>query len=296
MDKISVINVSLLGSPLLDESLRALGRQHGNGNAEIIVVSGPQNVPGEKLKQEFPQVKFLQSPGRLGIPQLRALGMTQATGNIIAITEDCCIPRENWFEEIKKAHSQGYGVAGGTIEKGSSNKIVNWAVYLCEYSYSMPPLGAGEVAGVAGNNAAYKRELLDKVDENIKRDYWEYFLHEELRKAGVKFLSVPAMLVSKKKEFRFLYFLTQRFHYSRSFAGMRRNRIPASRRLLAALGSPLLPFLMTGRIAQQVHRKQRYYKQFLMSLPLLMIFMVSYAMGEFVGYLFGAGDSLSKVE
>jgi glycosyltransferase involved in cell wall biosynthesis len=297
MDKISVISVSLHGSPLLDESLHALEKQRGAGeDAEIIVVSYSQNGTVEHIKKQFPRIKFLQPSERLGIPQLRALGMSHATGDIIAITEDCCVPGENWFEEIRKAHGLGYEVVGGAIEKGSANKIVNWAVYLCEYSQAMLPIPSGEVAGVAGNNASYKREVLDKVDESIKRDYWEFFLHEELRKQKVKFLSAPAMVVVKKKEFNFLYFLTQRFHYSRSFAGMRRTRISASRRILCVLISPLLPLLMTWRIAQQVHQKKRYYKEFFMSLPLLTIFMISYAAGEFVGYLFGPGKSLSKVE
>ncbi len=296
MDKISVVTIALHGSPLLEESLRALAKQQGDGDAEIIVVSCPQNAPAEHVKKEFSRVKFLQSSERLGIPQLRAVGMSRATGNIIAITEDCCIPSENWFEEIRKAHKLGYGAAGGSIEKGSSNKIVNWAVYLCEYSEAMPPIPAGEVAGIPGNNASYKREVLEQVDESIRKDYWEFFLHEELRRQNVKLLSVPAMVVVKKKEFSFLYFLTQRFYYSRSFAGMRRTRIPTSRRLLSVLISPLIPFLMTWRIAQQVHQKKRHYKAFLMSLPLLTIFMVSYAAGEFVGYLVGPGDSLSKVE
>ncbi|MGH9971062.1 MAG: glycosyltransferase [Pyrinomonadaceae bacterium] len=296
MNKISVITIALHGSPLLEESLRALEKQQGDGDAEIIVVSCPQNGPAEHIKKEFSRIKFLQSSERLGIPQLRALGMSHATGDIIAITEDCCIPSENWSEQIRKAHRLGYGAAGGPIEKGSSNKIVNWAVYLCEYSHAMPPIHAGEVTGIAGNNASYKREALEQVDESIRNDYWEFFLHEELRKQSVRFLSVPAMVVVKKKEFSFLYFLAQRFHYSRSFAGMRRTRIPASRRLLSVVISPLIPFLMTWRIAQQVHQKKRHHREFLMSLPLLAIFMVSYAAGEFVGYLVGPGDSLSKVE
>ncbi len=296
MDRISVVTVAVHGSPLLEESLRALAKQQGVGDAEIIVVSCPQNAPAEHVKKEFSGVRFLQSSERLGIPQLRALGMSRATGDIIAITEDCCIPSENWFEEIRKAHKLGYGAVGGSIEKGSSNKIVNWAVYLCEYSHAMPPIPAGEVAGIAGNNASYKREVLEQVDESIRKDYWEFFLHEELRKQGVKFLSVPAMVVVKKKEFSFLYFLNQRFCYSRSFAGMRRTRIPTSRRLLSVLISPLMPLLVTWRIAQQVHKKKRYYKEFVLSLPLLAIFMAGYAAGEFVGYLFGPGESLSKVE
>ncbi len=296
MTKISVVTVSLLGLPVIDECLRALERQRGDFDAEIIVVSCCLNGTSEHIKKTFPRVKLLQPPERLGIPQLRALGFAQATGDIIVVTEDCCIPPENWFEEIIKAHRSGYSAIGGAIENGSTNSIVNWAAYLCEYSQMMLPVPDGEVEGVAGNNSSYKREIFDKVDKSIKRDYWEYFLHQELRKLNIKILSVPEIIVLKKKEFSFLYFLTQRFHFSRSFASMRSKLIPPSRRIISALFSPALPFLMTWRIGRQVFTKKRYVKEFLLSLPVLSIFMLGYAAGEFTGYLFGVGKSLEKVE
>ncbi len=296
MPEISVVIVSLLGLPLIDDCLRALDRQQGDFDVEIIVVSCCQNGATEHIRKNFSHVKLLQLSERLGVPQLRAVGMSHATGDIIAITEDCCIPRENWFEEIIKAHRLEYEAVGGAIENGSSNRIVNWAVYLCEYSHMMLPIPYGEVGGIAGNNSSYKRGTIDKVDESIRRDYWEFFLHQELRKLDVKILSVPAIVVVKKKEFSFLYFLTQRFHFSRSFAGMRSKLIPPSRRAISALFSLALPFLMTWRIAQQVFQKKRYYREFFFSLPLLAIFMVSYAAGEFTGYVFGSGKSLEKVE
>ena len=118
----------------------------------------------------------------------------------------------------------------------------------------------------------------------------------ELKKEGVRLLSVPAIVVSHKKEFGFLYFLAQRFYYSRSFAGMRRRRISTLGRIYYLFFSPFLPFLMIGRIAGNVLRKKRHRKVFLIALPLLVIFMVSYAFGEFVGYLIGSGGSLLKVE
>ena len=296
MTKISVIIVSLLGRPVIDECLRALEDQKGDFDAEIIVVACPAAAAREHISKTFPEIKLIQSAKRLGIPQLRALGMAEASGEIIALTEDCCIPHENWLEEISKAHRSGYDVVGGAIENGGTDRIVNWAAYLCEYSQAMLPIPNGEVDGVAGNNASYKREIFDKIDESIKTDHWEYFIHQEMRKQGVKILSVPEIIVVKKKEFTFLYFLTQKFHFSRSFAGMRSRLIPTSRRILSALISPALPLLMTWRIGRQVFTKKRYIKEFVLSLPFLSIFMLSYAMGEFTGYVFGAGKSLEKVE
>ncbi len=296
MAKISVIVVSLLGMPIIDECLRALNDQQGDFDYEIIVVSPGKNTAFSHIEKNFPCVKLFQPAERLGIPQLRALGISHASGDFVAITEDCCIPRENWLEEIIKAHRSGYDVVGGAIENGSSDRLVNWAAYICEYSQMMLPVPNGEVGGLAGNNCSYKREIFNKVDESLQKDYWEYFLHQELKKLEIKILSVPTIVVLKKKEFFFVYFLKQRFYFSRSFAGMRSRLLPPSRRLISAAFSPALPFLMTWRIAKQVVQKKRHVGRFVLSMPLLSIFMISYAAGELTGYLFGTGKSLAKVE
>lgn len=296
MAKISVIVVSLIGMPILEECLRALNNQQGSVDCEIIVVCRGVNRAFNQIKENFPRVKMLQPSEKLGVPQLRALGVANACGDFVAITEDCCIPTENWLEEIIKAHKSGYDVVGGAIENGSSDRPVNWAAYVFEYSQMMLPIPDGEVWGLAGNNTSYKREIFNKIDVSIRNDYWEYFLHHELKKLEIRMLSVPTIVVRKRKEFSFVYFVKQRFYFSRSFAGMRRRLILPPRHLIYIAFSPVLPFLMMWRIAKQVLQKKRHIGKFVLSLPILSFFTISYAAGELTGGLFGEGKSLEKVE
>lgn len=293
---ISVIVVSVLGSPYLEECLEALHKQTGGLDVEIIVVTPLQGTVMDKVEQKFPRVKVFTSSSRIGIPQLRAFGLSHAAGETVAITEDCCIPAKNWCAEIDRAHRSGYDVVGGVIENGSSDTSVNWAAYFCEYSERMMPVPDEYVDGLAGNNSSYRRNILNKVDKSLVHDYWEYFLYLELKRLDIKVRSVPTIVVHKQKEHRFVPFLRQRFYFSRSFAGMRSTHMPPYLRILYAVSSPVLPFLMFWRIARQVIKKKRFRSQFLRALPLLSLFMVSYAGGEASGYLFGAGNSLEKVE
>ncbi len=293
---ISVIVVSVHGSSYLEECLDALHDQEGEFDVEIIVVTSLRGDAVERIKRKFPGIMLLTPPARIGIPQLRALGLSHAAGESVAFTEDCCVPARSWCAEIIRAHGSGYDVVGGAIENGSSDTSVNWAAYLCEYGELMLPVPDGEVPGLAGNNASYRRNVFKKIDQSFVRDYWEYFLYRELRRLDVKLRSVPTIVVYKKKEHRFVQFLRQRFYFSRSFAGMRSTNMPPSRRFFYALSSPLLPFLMIWRIARQVIRKKRFGLEFIRALPFLSLFMVSYAGGEASGYLFGAGNSLGKVE
>ena len=306
MTIISVVVTSVTGLPALDRCLKALETQQGDFEYEVVAVVSHQPGAAAHVRKNFPRVKLIECPERKGIPELRALGAAQAAGEFVAFTEDRCVADGNWLSEILKAHQvshdrvshdrAGYDVVGGAIEPDGIRGMLNWAVYLCEYCFLMLPVPRGEVGGLGGNNVSYRRELLGSLDEPLRKSSWEFFLYEELRHRGVKILSAPTIVVRKKIEFGFLYFLTQRFHFSRSFAGMRRARLSAARRLVHLLSAPLLPPLMLWRIAQQVFYKKRFRKEFLLSLPWLAIFMLSYAAGEFAGYWLGGGDSLLKVE
>jgi GT2 family glycosyltransferase len=297
MVDLSVVVASVNGWPPIRDCLSSLERQEGGLDYEVIVAVRRQDETGDLIRRQFPRVKVVRSPERVGIPALRAIAMSEARGGIIAVTEDHCIAPADWFQEIYKAHQSGCMVVGGAVENGMTKRILDWSVFFCEYSSAMSPVRAGEVDGIPGNNAAYKREALQLVDDRIKRNFWEFFLHEELKRKGVKLISVPSIVVIHKKQFGFFYFISQRFHYSRSFAGMRRSLLSRSRRFLYVFASPLLPVLMGARLVRDVFfEKKRLYREFILSAPSLSAFLVSYAFGEFLGYLIGPGSSLSKVE
>lgn len=294
---ISVVIACVNGLPSIAECLAALERQEGEHDAEIVVVNCCRDGTAEHIREQHPHVRLIDVPARRGIPELRAQGIAKSTGDLVAVIEDHCIVRPNWFSEILRAHASGeYTAVGGPVENACDERLVDRAVFLCEYSGTMLPAPEGEVDGVPGNNVAYRREAFQAVDPATLAGCWEFFIHEEMKKGGARFRSVPAMVLDHKKEFGFLYFLSQRFHYSRSFAGMRRSRVSPPKRLLYALASPALAPLMLYRTARQVQEKGREQKTFLASLPMLTAFMISYAVGEGVGYLFGPGNSLLKVE
>src|SRR6267378_7338410 len=294
--KISVVIPSVSGLPVIAECLDALSRQRGEVQAEVIVVDRCGNGTAALIAERFPWVDLVSRGEQEGIPQLRAAGIERASGDIVVITEDHCIAPDNWYEEIVKAHEAGYTVVGGSVENGCVGRVADWASFLCEYSQAMSPVPFGEVEDIPGNNASYDRAVLTGISEHVKKNCWEFYLHEELRSKGVKFLSSPAIVVTHKKQFGVGFFFAQKFHYSRSFAAMRRTQITRQARILYLFATPLLPLMLLWRVSRQVLRKKRLYKELVMSLPLLSLFGVSYACGEFTGYLLGQGSSLAKVE
>jgi glycosyltransferase involved in cell wall biosynthesis len=294
---VSVVIACVNGLPSIDECVAHLLDQDADVPAEIIVVDACGPSVRSVLRDKYPNLVLIEADHTRSIPKLRAIGMAAAKGCLIAILEDHCNVSRGWMRVIRRAHEAGHQAIGGAVENGSTERLVDWAVYFCEYARFMLPVAQGIVPEITGNNSAYSRAALAKLGVGQHEEVWEAFIHQKLREQGVPFYSDPELVVSHKKEFGFGYFLSQRYHYSRSFAGMRLQRAPLPKRLLyAAATSLLLPPLLAWRLIKTVRRKRRLGARLIQSFPIICLFLVPWTWGEVVGALFGPGDSLQKVE
>ena len=104
----------------------------------------------------------------------------------------------------------------------------------------------------------------------------------------------PDVVLDHAKDFGVGEFLSQRYHYSRSYAGMRNVHL-GSRRWLYAAGSPLLVPLTPKRIAGNVLGRRAHRRELMLATPLILLYSTVWAWGEAVGYVFGGGRSLLRV-
>jgi GT2 family glycosyltransferase len=294
--ELSVIIPAVNNSAHLATCLEALRCQRGAVRVEVIVVECGGTSARELAAARYPEVRVLSSLERLTIPALRAIGIAHSLGPIVAVTEDHCIPTPDWCERIVEAHHAPHAAIGGAVENASTRRLVDWAVFLCEYYRHVHPVEAAENVPLPGMNVAYKREALDRLPEVLAAERWENVLHDRLLELGYSLYLDPKMLVLHRKSFTFGEFLVQRFHYARAYAGVRVEDSPLVRRAFFVVGSLGLAPLILGRIARQLFRRRRHRLIFLLTLPLVGAFTLSWTAGEFLGYLAGPGDSLLKVE
>jgi glycosyltransferase involved in cell wall biosynthesis len=289
---LSVIVASINGWEYLKECLSALRKQEGGINSEIIVADCVGCEVVDAVKSGFPEVRLIAFPDKQSVPRLRAAALAEAGGRIIAITEDHCIPPADWFQSLLRAHAENDAPAiGGAVDNGATGRIVDWAVFFCEYSNFISPVANGIVHDLPGPNVSYKREELEKLHEMIKDEYWETFVHGKMEADGKTLWSNPSVQMIHKKHFKFSDFLAERFHYSRAFAGTRNESMTLPKRFIYLACSPLLPPVLLLRIFRRVMSKKQHLFQFACSLPYILIFMVAWAVGECVGYASGPGDS-----
>jgi hypothetical protein len=292
---LSVVIASVNGWAVLEPTLEALDALPERERMEIVVVDVLGGETRRRIAEHRPAVVLLPVEERLPIPRLRYQGALRASGEIVAILEDHGAVDRTWAEAILEQHEMPWGAVGGPVENGREGWI-NWAVFFCEYATYMAPLVEGETGDLPGNNIAYKRPHLMRHARVLDDGKWESWINDRLRADGVPIASTNRMIVRHIKPFRLGYFVVQRFHFARAYAGMRRVSQTGLKRLIYGFGSAVLPMLLLARTCGTVLRKRRHLGRFVACVPLVALFFAVGAAGEMIGYLFGAGQSLEKVE
>lgn len=291
---LSVVVASVNGPAVLEPTLDSLDALPERDRLEVVVVDTLGGASRERLLTRDRPVVIVDSP-RLSIPRLRYLGVQKTQAPVVALIEDHTKVDLAWARTLLHEHRNHWGAVGGPVENGKPG-VVNWAVYFCEYANYMAPLAEGETADLPGNNIAYKRHDLMRHASVLDEGKWESWINDRLRADGIPIAASNAMVVRHIKPFRLGYFLRQRFHFSRSYAGMRRADQTFVERLVYGVGSLTLPAILMARVTRTVLAKKRNLGKFVSVSPLVVLFMTVGACGEMVGYLFGSGDSLEKVE
>jgi len=291
---LSVVIASVNGWEVLEPTLRALDAQPERRYMQVIVVEATGDEVRQRLRSHMPAVEIVEAE-RQPIPKLRHLGVSQTRGRLVAILEDHGQVAEHWAASILKAHEGPWAAVGGAVENGKQG-LINWAVYFCEYTPYMKPVPEGEAFDLPGNNIAYKRPHLMRHAHVLADGKWESWINDRLRADGVPIASTNSVVVHHIKTFQLGYFLVQRFHFARSYAGMRRGDQSLLKRLIYGFGSLALPALLMARVTRTVLGKRRHWGRFLLVSPLVALFLSVGAFGEMIGYLVGPGSSLEKVE
>jgi hypothetical protein len=293
--ELTVVIPSVNGLGDLLGCLEALEQLRDTVRLEVLVVDRlGGEVPGA-VQARFPQVRVLPVPAGTPIPMMRHLAFQAATGDAVAVVEDHVLVPPGWGRQLLDGLGKGHDVVGGPIENAATGRLLDWATFLCEYSACLPPLPAGPAVWLPGNNIVYRRTVLEQFGAVTAEGKWENRLHDAMRAAGVVLVCDPAIVVGHKKHFGFGEYLSQRYLYSRSYAGARVMGAPLVRRLATGAAGFLLPPLLLLRIQRSLAAKGVGLGLRLKTFPFIAVFAVSWGLGEVVGYWFGAGDALEQV-
>jgi glycosyltransferase involved in cell wall biosynthesis len=285
--KLSVVIAASNNLEALERTLTSLTDQASEADVEVVAVTNFNGETESRLKQRFPFVQCATLPRDATVPELRTRGINLSHGDIVALTEDYGFADENWCAEITKGHDSGQSIVGGAVENRSPDRLLNWAAYFFDYGKYMLPMRPKVVASLSGINASYNRMVLEEA-ANVYRDgFEEAFVHEELKNRGHELFLVPSAIIYLSKNFEFRATLRDFYQLARSFAARRVTRRKWTERIAFAIGACLLPILLPIRVVIRIVPKRRHLSKLLLSLPHLVVLMISWSAGEFCGYFSG---------
>ncbi len=293
--ELSVVVPSVNGLGDLVGCLEALMAEARAVPLEILVVDRVGEALRRAVADRFPSVLILAAPVDTTIPDLRALAFEAATAPVVAVIEDHVIVPPGWARAHLEAHARGEQVVGGAVENAATERLVDWAAFLCEYHHLIPPLPAGPVLRLTGNNTSYDRDLLLVYCGVWRAGRWEDHLHAAMQRDGIHLISHPEIRVGHKKHYSVGEYLSQRYLYSRAWAGVRASGTSVAARFVAGAARVALPPVLYLRIVRTIWNKGRHRRELLRSLPLLALFALGWAAGEMVGFWCGPGTALSQV-
>jgi hypothetical protein len=264
---------------MLTSCLAALESQRDG--AEVLVCEAQPSPP--ELRERFRWARYLERPGEL-VPVLWSDGIDAARAPIVALTISPMVPGPDWVETVRREHRER-DVVAGAIEPGERLRISDWAEYFCRYAADMLPFDGHESPDLPGDNASYKRELLEEARGLYRDGFWEPTVHQHLAGQGVVLWHAPELVVRQGRSAGVRAFVRQRLVHGRAYGRQRGAGFSRGRNVLGAIAAPAVPILLTLRILRQVTRRRRLRLRALYALPAILLFNVAWAAGEARGHL-----------
>ncbi len=256
----------------------------------------------EELAKRFPWAEFVDARAQVDSDRfgdlsrehhdiLRAIGLREASGRIVALLEDHARPSPDWCAAVIQAHAGPEAAIGGAVENGV-DRLLCWAVYFCDFGRYQNPVPEGPSEFLSDCNVSYKRTALGSVEGQWREAFHETAVNWELRRQGQTLRLDPRMVVYQmRRGLRVPAALRERYVWGRSFAATRVAGAPWARRLTFALLAFPLPLVLTWRIVAHALRTRRHLGRLVLSLPLILVLEALWSAGECVGYVTGRTDA-----
>ena len=223
----------------------------------------------------------------------KAAGVMAASAPLVAFMEDHSYPEPHWAEALINAHSKGnFAVVGPVVLNANPHCGISWGFFLVLYSQWMAVRPQKEVKHLPGNHSCYKRELLLKYSSRLSAILEaESVLQWDLFDKGHHLYLEPRARSYHLNLSRFGPILSECYLYSRVFAANRAHGWNGIRRILYALGSPLLPLIRLLRILKDASRARLRVGMTLRALIPLFLTLGAGSVWELSGYAFGVGKA-----
>jgi hypothetical protein len=274
----------------LERGLRALAAQTSRERIELVLVS----LSGEPFAFDageldaFAGHQLVHTPPGASLAEGRALGVRAARGRYVHIGETHAFPEPEWAERVIDSFDPKWSAIVAGIENANPDGAISWANLLIDYGRWSTDLPGGEIDSTPPYNTAFERSFALHALE-ISTDAFApgFDLTGLLRSEGLRILFQPAARIAHVNVSVAAHWLGQRYTGARMRAGMRCRGWPLHRRLVYAVGSPLIPVLLAARLAPTYVTVRRARSLPALTVPAILVGLAAVAGGELAGFVGG---------
>lgn len=298
LPEVSIVVTICDGGASLRNCLLALSRQEHIPVHEVIVPFDQQSPEAGDMAAEFPEFRFIDL-GIIGENEpknatelhefwdvRRAAGIKAANGRLIGLLHDRGIPASDWVASMIALHSEHPAAAvGGCVDNGIDTTW-HWAVHFYDLARYMAPMPTAKTDFLSVTNLCYDAKELRQFEHLYKHGFKELPVHDAILAAGKQMiLSDRPRTTEFRPRVQTSELAMEWYHWGRKYARFRILEMSLAQRLLRALGSPLVPFILFFRLFEGQRRKKVHFRKFLVASPLVLMIVSMWALGEGVGYL-----------
>lgn len=296
---ISIVVTIVDGGQALRNCLLALQDQTGSQNMEVLIPYDHISMEAEACIAEFGDFKFLNLGEIIEglIPKdalelhrfwdiRRAEGMKAASGHLIGLIEDRGLPKPDWAKTMIDLHEKhGSAAVGGAVDNGIDT-VWNWAVHFCDFGRYQAPLYSEAPDFLSATNVCYNTQALAAVSDLYAEYFYEPKLHHALQENGGSLLLTDSpRCIQYRPRIGTGELAVEWYHWGRKYGLIHGGQISLPQRLMRICMATLLPFVLYLRhLRRQISKKHHLWEFFLAS-PLVFLIGLSWATGEFIGYI-----------
>lgn len=223
------------------------------------------------------------------VPVLWGSGVAQSRGVVVALTTTQFRVEPEWATALlHEISAQGVAGVGGRMAVSRSADALTRAAFFLRYSEHMGSEPSFQPRDIAGDNAAYVRNIVVRDYPDVANGFWEVDAHRLMRSTGEHFGRATKAVAVFEPEFTLGEMIRNRFVHGGHF-GAYRVRALGWPRWRALAVTPLVPFVLLQRILARVRRSDVGVGSMLTSVPLILVLLFAWAAGEARGAISAAG-------
>lgn len=275
------------------QTVRALSRQSICDRLELVIVAPTKeiDVPAAEVSMFAATRVVYGGPVRTSNIS-RCAGVRAASAPYIVLSEDHSFPEPGWAEALLAAHAEGFAVVGPVIVNANPKSTISWANLVLEYGPWLDGAAKREMDNLPGHNSSYNRSILLSYGDNLERMFEvDSVIQRDIAHSGHRLVLEPRAKTRHLNFSRIRASIPLRFNCGRSFAGHRVIGWSLPKRVMFALGAPLIPLVRLTRVLRMLSTSEKYSWLIPRIIPMLCLAVLTDGLGEMVGYIMGPGDS-----